>query len=298
MRILVCDGTYFLYRIFFTSGWALGDSGGLTGGCYGVLKSIHAALERLNDITGVVVVWDGAKSKRRLELYPEYKANRHAQKSEINYDEFELQMQLLEESLPLLGVKSIRFPDREGDDVIYWATRCAGEAVIASDDRDMLLMLAPTVDVYRPAKDEYYTWGRFVELNGYPPDKYIYSKAITGDSSDNIKGVKGAGEKTAREFVETLATLQPEVARANAGIHHSKRMRAIYEQWDVVERNIQLMDFRYEPTDPDQIQHINNTLYADRSVDRDAFFEFCRRHKFASMLNDGWLSPFMKACRK
>ena len=297
MKVLVVDGTYLLYRAFFTKSWDLSDAGEKTGGCFSVLRALHSALDIVNDITGVVYVWDGRRSERRKALYPEYKSNRTERKEDFDYVDFQHQQDLLNEVLPMLGVHTLRFEDREGDDVIYWTTRLAGDAVVLSDDKDMLLMLAPTVDVYRPMKEQYCTLDNFKETTGYAARWYLYLKAIIGDTSDNIKGVNGAGEKTALQFVQMLEDLGVERAKQEAAKHKSKRVRSIAEQWDVVQRNIQLLDFTCEPVDQDQLSHVFRLLTEPIGVNKQEFQTFCRKHAFASMMSDGWLSPFMKVER-
>jgi DNA polymerase I len=292
VKALICDGSYMLHRVYHTTGWDLSDGEIPTGGCYGVLKSLHTALDRLSGITSAYVVWDGSKSARRKQLYPEYKGNRKEKDVDFR-DTFNLQRTLLSEVLPHLGVHSVLLPDREGDDTVFWMSRFAGEAVILSDDKDMLTMLAPTVDVYRPFKDEHWTWDAFSEEWGFDPSHYVTYKAIVGDASDNIKGVQGAGEKTALEFVRSYARSGSLVEASGST---NRRMRAIAEQWPTVQRNVQLMDVREEVLSADELAYLLRYFTAEYTLglNEEAFKEFCLKYKFVSMLSDTWAVPFRR----
>jgi DNA polymerase I len=303
-RFLVVDGTYLLYRGFHSkSGWDLSHNDIRTGGAFVFLKTLHQTLERVSDINRVVVVWDGKRSSRRKEIYPEYKANRdkrppvmrNGQEVDV-HAEMNAQRTLLEEAFSHVGVRVAHLPYREGDDVIYALTRLTGRSVVLSDDKDMLAMLRPTVNVYQPSKETYYTWDGFKEEFQFDPDLYIYYKAITGDTSDNIKGVKGAGEKTAEVFCARLQELGKDVdaALTECVTSKNKRVAAIAEQKGVLDRNLLLVDCSHESFSAEELAALRSVTTNPANVNREAFFEFCRRVGFHSMNNHAWVQPFAR----
>jgi DNA polymerase-1 len=291
MTSLLLDGNYLLHRIYHTSGWELGENGQQTGGCFGFLKTIHQALE-LFSADAVYIVWDGRKSKRRLSIHPDYKLRPpvDGMTKEEFYTQFETQKDLIKESSVLLGCKNVQL-DREADDVIYQFTRLLDYAVIVSDDKDMFQMLSPTVSVYRPIKGQLMTPDKFREEFGISVPDYLVYKAIVGDPSDNIKGVQGAGEKTAALYLNELARGYP---REYVGTHKNKRIRAIVEEYATVERNLELMDCSKEQFMEEEIAQMSSVISQPCGVDRDSFFSFCVRVQFSSLLNNFWIAPFFR----
>lgn len=310
MRSLVIDGTFLLYRNFHQPrAWDLSAGDLKTGGTYVFLKSLRQALERIPDISKVIVVWDGARSARRQELYPAYKANRdnrhEAQREGETIDldaEFKRQRAMLESVFPLLGVRVATLPTKEGDDIIYCVSRMAGRAVILSEDKDMFTMIRPTVGLYRPMADEYFTWQTFIDRFGYTPDLFVFNKAIVGDKSDNIDGVRGAGPKTAEKFCSMLQAAQgddPELrvlmTLAECSEHKDKKLNAIPAQVDVLERNIQLMDCSYEPFSAGELARLRQAISNPAPARNHAqFIAFCDTYQFATLTGEEWFQPFEK----
>jgi DNA polymerase-1 len=155
--------------------------------------------------------------------------------------------------LPLLGVASLKLPDREGDDVVALVTDKAldlgHKVVVVTEDKDMLQLVGPSVSVYRPTSDERVDEGSFSDCVGIEvtPDEYLLMRAIEGDKSDNIAGVSGVGRKTALALVEKAPRpASPEVLLETARAQDGARNKKVVESWDVVERNLALMDLERE----------------------------------------------------
>lgn len=303
-RSLIIDGTYLLYRNMHTeSSWDLGTGDVQTGGTFVFLRTLHHALSRINGVNRVLVVFDGGRSTRRTSLYPEYKANRDQRSPEMKVrgqvvdikSEINNQKRMLDEILPFLGIRVAQLPGREGDDLIYAASRITGSSVIMTDDGDMLAMIRPTISVFRPRIGVHYTWDIFADEFGYDPDIHLYFKAITGDASDNVKGVKGAGKATATTFCQLLQKNNRDVeATLTECMAGDYRLRAIPEQRDVLGRNLQLMDCAEETLTADELAYLRTSLYQpSNGPQHSEFLTVCDKLKFSTLSGDAWFVPFM-----
>jgi 5'-3' exonuclease len=194
----------------------LSYDGSATGVIYGFLKSL-SGFQDLFNTSNFIFCWDSRTSKR-LELYPEYKANRH--KNEYTTDEIEFyrafkkQMKLLRTTyLPTIGFRNV-FVQRgyESDDVI--ARICLhsivndNEAVIISSDKDLYQCLEHNVSYYNPKTGKILTMQSFKKQYGIDSQLWGMVKATAGCTTDNVKGIQGVGEKRAIDFL--LGRLNPD----------------------------------------------------------------------------------------
>ena len=198
------------------------DNGEHVGGVYGTLNSLQSQIKKHNpDI--VSVVWEGKGSaERRRKMLKEYKEgrkfrglNRHFEYSQEDESEsFAKQLQLLKECLDVLPVYQPAVQFLEADDQIAYSCRNFFKneiKIIVSTDKDFFQLIDEGTTIFRPVKTKDSPQGEFVDLewmiekeNIFPPN-YALLKAIVGDKSDNIAGVKGVGEKTAKREITLLA---------------------------------------------------------------------------------------------
>ena len=189
---LIFDGNFMAHRARHTTGKLR------NGISYGMLKSMHTAVKRFEP-TDIVWVFDGSLSKTRKELLPEYKHGR----GEID-PFFISQVEWFNEGLLNMGIKQIRFPDCEADDVIGVIANL-GPSVIVSSDTDFLQLVTKDISVFNPIKGELYDYDNVKEsLGGEEPHRYIETKAICGDKADNIDGFRGLGWKASLQFIHTV----------------------------------------------------------------------------------------------
>lgn len=216
-KLLIIDGSYQLHRnlkvdhLFDLSD----DEGHCTGGIFGTIRLINAEIRKTDAFP--VVVFDNGLSRRRLEVDPTYK---HANERQINDDEvltpdearedyitqYRFSRSMLTEMLPLFGIPVIKMVPWEGDDLMYIISKLSQQSTILTDDRDLLQLLAPNVNVRRPKADELYTLERFREETGYKHMyEFVMQKAICGDGSDNIAGsCSGVAGGTAPALIKIL----------------------------------------------------------------------------------------------
>ena len=198
------------------------DNGEHVGGAFGTLNSLQSQIKKHNpDI--VSVVWEGkGSSERRRRTLKEYKEgrkfrglNRHFEYSQEDETvSFARQLQLLKECLDLLPVYQPAVQYLEADDQIAYSCRTFFKdetKVIVSTDRDFFQLVDSNTTIYRPVKTKENPKGETIDLNYmvekelvFPPN-YALLKAIVGDKSDNITGISGVGEKSAKRDFPLLS---------------------------------------------------------------------------------------------
>jgi 5'-3' exonuclease len=190
------------------------------GGISGTLLSIGHAIKFINP-TRVVIVFDGKNgSQKRRQLYPEYKSNRKVKIRLNRSEEVEKQDNQLEQLLRLiqyfeiLPFTVITLDNTEADDVVAYVAHDYlkeqnSQVFIMSSDKDFLQLVDDRVHIWSPTKKKlYYTDDVFEQYGVYPCNFPLY-RSITGDASDNIKGVDGIGDKTLLKKFPLISNKEP-----------------------------------------------------------------------------------------
>lgn len=209
-RLVLIDGMSVFYRGYFAMpGLSLPD-GTPTGGVFGFASIAIEVIKKLEP-DYVAVAWDKSKTAtaKRKEIYPEYKAGRTRPP-----DDFFAQIPLLHDLLESFGWPVIELDEYEADDIIGTisaeATEKAIETCIVSGDYDMMQLLSEHTSVYINKKGSdmmRFTETEFEEKYGVKLAQFIDYKALVGDSSDNIPGVRGIGPKAAQTLLGVYGTL-------------------------------------------------------------------------------------------
>lgn len=199
MNLLV-DGTNMAHRA--RHAYQLSFHGKDTSALYGVMRMLMALIQSFRPTT-VVFAWDGGTPGFRRRLVSSYKANRHPF-DDPTWLSFLDQLCELEATLPFTGVLQVKRRGIEADDLLYHASRMLdGESLIVSTDDDMLQCVNGNVMVMHPGKvDKITTADNFEQTVGFPAFKYVMSKVLQGDSSDNVPGVLGVGPKTVKALLK------------------------------------------------------------------------------------------------
>ena len=198
MLTLIIDGNNLAHRAKHV--FNLSNNGKSVSVTYGFLHTLNSYLIKFKP-TSVIVCWDGGSPSFRTKSVPEYKVSRdHG--DQVEYADFLRQVQeLCDYAFPMMGVVSVRKIRAEADDLMYHASRIVvGNKIIITSDKDLFQALNDDTRVYNPARDKIYNVSMFEEEYGIPIEKYIDWRALIGDSSDNIPGVHGIGEKTATKL--------------------------------------------------------------------------------------------------
>lgn len=211
-RLVVIDGKSVFYRGYYAMPGLSTKDGTPTGGVYGFATLALELIKKLNP-DYVAVAWDkkGTSIRRRRELYPEYKAGRKTPP-----DDFFAQIPLLHELLEGFNWPLYECDDYEADDIMGALAAQAEahgiETCLITSDLDMLQLVGPLTHVYALksglANIEQFDVGYFEDKYGLKVAQFLDLKALKGDSSDNIPGVPGVGEKTATQLLQEYDTLE------------------------------------------------------------------------------------------
>ena len=210
-RLAVIDGKSVFYRGYYAMpGLSMAD-GTPTGGVYGFTSLAIELIKKLNP-DYVAVAWDkkGTNIRKRREIYPEYKAGRKPAP-----DDFYAQIPILYELLDAFGWPLYELDDYEADDILgafaVQATEKGIETDLLTSDLDALQLVGPMVKVYALKNGlsniEEFHVDSFTKKYGLRVDQFLDLKALKGDSSDNLPGVPGIGEKTATQLLQDYDTL-------------------------------------------------------------------------------------------
>ena len=209
-RLVIIDGKSVFYRGYYATPNLSTKDGTPTGGVYGFAVMALEIIKRLKP-DYVCVAWDSQTNIRsRLALYPQYKAGRKPPPPD-----FYEQIPILHELLQGLGWPLYEADDYEADDLMGAFAKQAGEKGIESylvtSDLDVLQLVNPHTHIYTLKKGlsniELFNEASFKEKYGIDARQWVDVKALKGDSSDNIPGVAGIGEKTAIELIRQYDTL-------------------------------------------------------------------------------------------
>lgn len=213
--ILIFDGNNTFFRNFAAS--SVADMNGTpVGGVVGCVRSLKWLI-RETKATRVFWVWDApGGSKKRRAIIDEYKAGRKPsmnREADETMDESRKnllwQLERTEQILKYLGVVQISVQDIEADDgIAYLCGLFEGHRkVVVSSDKDMWQLVNDTTSVYWPTKKVYITTENFHELSPFHRANHVLARAMSGkgDTSDNVHGIKGLGDKTIEKIFPTLA---------------------------------------------------------------------------------------------
>ncbi len=211
-KLVIIDGKSVFYRGYFAMSALSKKDGTPTSGVYGFAVIAMEIVKRLQP-DKVVVAWDKAhtSTRKRLVIYPEYKAGRVKPPQDF-YD----QIPLLIDLIKALGWGFLECDDYEADDIIGTLSRQADEegnweTIIVSSDLDMLQIVDENTRMYRLLRG----FSKLEELDvpaiekkyGILKNQFLDLKALKGDASDNIPGVPGVGEKTAAALLNQYGSL-------------------------------------------------------------------------------------------
>lgn len=210
-RLVVIDGKSVFYRGYYAMpNLALSD-GTPTGGVYGFATLAIELIKKLEP-DYVAVAWDkrGTNIRKRREIYPEYKAGRKKAP-----DDFYTQIPILYELLDAFGWPLYELDDYEADDIMgafaAEATEKGIETCLLTSDLDALQLIGPLTKVYALKNGlsnlEEFDVAYFENKYGIGVEQFLDLKSLKGDSSDNLPGVPGIGEKTGIQLLQDYKTL-------------------------------------------------------------------------------------------
>jgi DNA polymerase-1 len=264
-RVLIIDALNAYLRAYIVDP-SLSSNGQPIGGLKGFIKILQKLVRETNP-DQVVVAWDGPNgSKKRKTMDKNYKDGRKPIRLNRAFhnltDDEELQNKMWQqgrviEYLNNMPIVQTLLPEIEADDVISYVCSMdyykGWQKIIVSNDKDFMQICDEETVLWRPTKDEFLNVKRIVEQTGVHPTNMALARAIIGDPSDNLAGVKGAGFKTVEKRLTFLSeektyTIDEVVEYCEEQAHNSKLkfFNAVAENKGVVEHNYKMMQL-YSP---------------------------------------------------
>lgn len=214
-KLLLIDGNSIMNRAFYGimgSKVLTSDDGKYTNALYGFLAIMFKNMEEVNPDYMMIAFDSKTAANVRKQQYSGYKASRHGMPEELAY-----QMPQIKELLTAMNISYIELPDFEGDDIIGTAAKRFAnketEVYLLSGDRDLFQLIQDNIIMRIPrtkmgkTETEIYDVEKINEEMGLTPTELIDLKALMGDSSDEIPGCPGVGQKTATKLLQTYRTV-------------------------------------------------------------------------------------------
>jgi DNA polymerase-1 len=220
MRLVLVDAANCLYRAFFALPPLRTTDGFPTNALHGFGQMLFKVM-REERPDAMAVVFDAPGPSFRRAVYAEYKATRDAQPEDLT-----VQFPVARDIVVAAGIPLLEVPGVEADDAIATLIRhlpADAEAVIVSTDRDLMQLVSDRVVLLDTMRDRRYGPAEVEERFGVPPKKILDVRALVGDTTDNIPGVKGIGEKGAAKLISEYGSL--EALLDHAGDVANKRAR-------------------------------------------------------------------------
>lgn len=203
--LIIIDGSSFLYRAYYGLRPLHTAQGIPVQAVYGFSRMIKKLIDTFVP-HHMVLVWDSKGKTKRHEIFSGYKETRQAPPSDLF-----VQKEYILKIAEAIGLHQVAQEGIEADDLMYsiglWWQKKGGSVVVVTSDKDMGQMLTKHATIYDSFKDIFIDEAAFQEKMGFPVSKTAFYFALLGDSSDNIPGVKGIGEKRALELVTQFDSL-------------------------------------------------------------------------------------------
>jgi DNA polymerase-1 len=279
-ELFLIDGNSLAYRAFFALPESIGTSDGRpTNAIYGLASMLVKIIDE-HDPAGVVVAWDAGMSGREV-TYDLYKAQRKP-RPDLLREQWPNLMPLVE----AFGYTNVRVEGYEADDVIASLTRQAREqgidVMVVTGDRDAYQLVAPGVRVMSTSRGitetKVYDEAAVEERYGVPPELITDLMGLRGDTSDNIPGVPGIGEKTATQLLQRFGSLE-RVLSSVEEISGAKRKQNLVEHADDARMSKQLATLHY-----DVETGVDLGAAMDAEPDRGALRDFMREFELRAVM--------------
>ena len=231
MNLYLIDGNSYVYRAYYAIRDLSNSRGFPTNAIYGFTNMLLKII-REKKPDGIVVSFDSPVPTERHKIYEEYKAQRPETPGDLVR-----QLPYIRKIIAAFNIKIFEIPGYEADDILGTiAQKGASEGLdvfIVTGDKDMLQIVNEKIKVYDPMKDKVFDEQYVTEKFGLKPERIPEFMALTGDAVDNIPGIKGVGEKTARELLTQFHNLE-HMLNNPAKIKKEKLRHLVAESADVV----------------------------------------------------------------
>ncbi len=213
-KVIVIDGNSLMFRAYYATAYTGNlmqtSSGIYTNALYGFVNMLNKIMDSMNP-THMLVAFDAGKATFRHQQYSNYKGTRKKMPEELG-----IQIPLIKEYLTTIGIKQLELSEYEADDIVgsvaHLASKEGYKVEVISGDKDLLQLVDENITVHLTKKgitelDDYNNLNFEVKL-GFTPSQHIDYKAMLGDTSDNLPGVKGIGPKSAVSLLKEYGSLE------------------------------------------------------------------------------------------
>ena len=212
-RLLLVDGSSYLYRAFHAMPDLRNGAGEPTGAIYGMVNMMRRARSELK-ADHIACIFDAKGKTFRDEMYPEYKAHRSPMPEDLVRQIEPIHLMVKALGWPVLMVSGV-----EADDVIgtlaSQATQAGWETIISTGDKDLAQLVNSSVTLINTMTNEKLDIDGVIEKFGVPPELIVDYLSIIGDAVDNVPGVPKAGPKTANKWLAEFGNLDNLIANAD-----------------------------------------------------------------------------------
>ncbi|MDP8245497.1 MAG: DNA polymerase I [Candidatus Hinthialibacter antarcticus] len=282
-KVFLVDGSSVFFRSFHAIRDLRRSDGAPTNAVYGYVMTLRNLLSEHNP-DSVVVAFDLPGPTYRVEMYPDYKANREAPPEDLV-----AQIPLIKDVTKLMGLNQVEAEGFEADDLLgamaVWLKEHGRESVIVSGDKDLMQLVNDNVSMLRltPMKNQpnkIYNPADVKERYGVEPEQLVQVFALMGDSIDNIPGVAGIGEKTAVSLIQEFGDLETLYDNLDK-VKGKKRVENLINDKEKAFLSRDL--FRIDQTPPTKF---DDELFNFQTIDRDALHQFFTEMEFRTFAKE------------
>ncbi len=242
-RIYLIDGSSYIYRAYYAIRHLSNSRGEATNAVYGFTKMLLTLL-REEKPDRVAVIFDAKGPTFRKELYPDYKANRSAMPEDLVP-----QIPWIKEVVRAFNLPAVELAGYEADDIIATLAKRYAEQgfdiTVVTGDKDLMQIVNERVRLLDTMKGKVSERDEVIERFGVPPEQVLEILGLAGDTSDNIPGVPGIGEKTASALIQEFGSIENLLNNIDQ-VKGKKRQENLREFGDQARLSRQLADLIYD----------------------------------------------------
>ena len=282
--LVLVDGSSYLYRAFHAFPPLTNREGEPTGAMYGVVNMLKSLISQVEP-SHIAVVFDAKGKTFRDELFEQYKSHRPPMP-----DELRSQIQPLHAIIKALGIPLISVEGVEADDVIgTLAVQAAKEGkhvLISTGDKDMAQLVNDHIMLINTMNNTLLDREGVIEKYGIPPELVIDWLALQGDSSDNIPGVKGVGEKTALALLQGIGSIKTIYENLDKVAELSFRGAKTFAPKLLAEKEMADLSYLLATIKTDVELGVTHDQLTTSPQDRDKLVELFGKYEFKKWLNE------------
>ncbi len=255
--LYLVDGSSYIYRAYYAIRHLSNSKGEATNAVYGFTKMLLTLINQEKP-DHLAMIFDAKGPTFRKELYPEYKANRSAMPEDLVP-----QIPLIKEVVRAFNLPQLELQGYEADDIIATLARryaaLGMDVTVVTGDKDLMQIVSDRVSLLDTMKGKRSREAEVIERFGVPPRQVLEILGLAGDTSDNIPGVPGIGEKTASSLIQEFGDIENLLANIDK-VKGKKRQENLREFGDQARLSRKLADLIYDL--PVEIDYADLTISA------------------------------------